>query len=118
MDFKTFRQKSISPSRRRFIQGASSVLALPLLGCGGGGSPRPLVADTSSGVLSGEVSGQIASYKGIPYAQAPVGALRFKANKSATNPLAGIIISAAAVSPMTMQNVQHQPRIDHGKFSC
>jgi len=80
MDIKPSRRTSTSPSRRSFIFGAGSMLALPLVGCGGGddGTERPLLAETSSGVLSGEINGQVASYKGIPYAQPPVGALRFK----------------------------------------
>ena len=72
------RRTANSPSRRSFMLGAGSMLALPLVACGGGDDDRPLMADTSSGVLSGEVNGQVIAYRGIPYAQAPVGALRFK----------------------------------------
>ncbi|ROZ74429.1 carboxylesterase family protein [Ramlibacter sp. WS9] len=83
MDTQPTRRTIISPSRRGFILGTGSLLALPLVGCGGGGDSveRPLLAETSSGVLSGEVNGQVISYKGIPYAQAPMGALRFKSPK-------------------------------------
>lgn len=104
MDFRSFRQTTISPSRRRFIQGAGSMLALPLIGCGGGGSsepPRPIVADTSSGVLSGEIRGEVIAYKGIPYAQAPVGGLRFKSPKAVN--LTGVPRDAKAFGPANIQ---------------
>jgi para-nitrobenzyl esterase len=83
MDTPTTRRTIVLPSRRGFLLGAGSMLALPLIGCGGGGDSieRPLLAETSSGVLSGEINGQVISYKGIPYAQAPMGALRFKSPK-------------------------------------
>ncbi len=38
--------------------------------------------DTSSGVLIGERNGPVTSYKGIRYAKAPVGALRFRSPKA------------------------------------
>ncbi len=69
--------------RRRFILSATGLAALSLTGCGGGGgnsaSDRPMV-DTSSGKLRGQRSadGSIASFLGVPYAQAPTGALRFR----------------------------------------
>ncbi|SOD28188.1 para-nitrobenzyl esterase [Variovorax sp. YR752] len=85
-------------SRRRFIQATGALIALPLAGCGGGGGggfSTPFagngtgtgqqaaapVADTTSGRFKGQVSGSVASYLGIPYAQAPVGALRFQSPK-------------------------------------
>jgi para-nitrobenzyl esterase len=89
MDTQPTRRTIVSPSRRGFIIGAGSMLALPLVGCGGGGSDgvaRPLIAQTSSGVLTGEVKGEVVAYKGIPYAQAPVGALRFKSPKPVNQP--------------------------------
>jgi len=81
-------------SRRRFIQAAGALIAMPLAGCGGGGgggfsapfsgagttSTAP-VADTTSGRFKGQVDGDVASYLGIPYAQPPVGALRFQSPK-------------------------------------
>ena len=85
-------------TRRRFIQAAGALIALPLAGCGGGGgggftAPVPTngtaagqpgaapLADTTSGRLKGQLNGGVASYLGIPYAQAPVGALRFQSPK-------------------------------------
>src|SRR5271166_3481683 len=38
-----------------------------------------LVVSTSSGRFLGQVEGSITSYLGIPYAEPPVGALRFRA---------------------------------------
>jgi len=78
-------------ARRRFIQAAGALIALPLAGCGGGGggggfsAPFPAsgtgaapLADTTSGRLKGQLNGGVASYLGVPYAQAPVGPLRFQ----------------------------------------
>ena len=96
--------RTINPSSRRgFMLGAGSMLALPLIGCGGGGdnSERPLLAETSSGVLSGEVNGQVISYKGIPYAQAPIGALRFKSPKPVN--FAGLRRDAKAFGAASIQ---------------
>src|SRR5688500_3870228 len=90
-----------SPSRRSFMLGAGSLLALPLFGCGGGSDERSLLAETSSGVLSGEVSGTVVSYKGIPYAQAPIGALRFKSPKPVN--LAGVRRDAKAFGAANIQ---------------
>ncbi len=97
-------------SRRRFLLTAGA--ALPLAACGGGGTPNSTfvpvtaapspapsapppsspapapaaapVADTTSGRLQGARSadGAIQSFLGIPYAQAPVGALRLASPKA------------------------------------
>ncbi len=60
---------------------AAAVMALTLGACGGGGSD-PQTRDTSYGEVEG-VNDSAASgtyfWKGIPYAKAPVGALRWKA---------------------------------------
>jgi para-nitrobenzyl esterase len=81
-------------SRRRFIQAAGALIAVPLAGCGGGdgggfsvpfagagAAPASRVAETTSGSFKGQVSGDVVSYLGIPYAQPPVGALRFQSPK-------------------------------------
>ncbi|MGJ7604098.1 carboxylesterase/lipase family protein [Variovorax sp. LT1R20] len=81
-------------SRRRFIQAAGALIAVPLAGCGGGGgggfsmpfagagtASASRVAETTSGSFKGQVSGDVVSYLGIPYAQPPVGALRFQSPK-------------------------------------
>lgn len=77
-------------ARRHFMQTAGALVAIPLVGCGGG-SPLPLtgtgappaslVANTTSGRFKGKIVGDVVSYLGIPYAQPPVGALRFQSPK-------------------------------------
>lgn len=102
MDTRPSRRTNIPASRRGFMLGVGSMLALPLIGCGGGGdADRPLLAETSSGVLSGEVSGPVVSYKGIPYAQAPVGGLRFRSPKPVN--LTGAPRSANAFGAASIQ---------------
>lgn len=80
-DFRAAPQSA--PSRRRFLFTAAAAAATPLLGCGGGGadavdSADPVV-ETTSGRFKGQASGTAMRYLGIPYAQPPVGALRFRA---------------------------------------
>lgn len=88
-DFHASRQST--PSRRGFLFTAAAAAAAPLLGCGGGGGgggpavgivPAPsadLIVETTSGRFKGQASGSVVSYLGVPYAQPPVGALRFRA---------------------------------------
>lgn len=102
MDARASRQATMSISRRSFLLGTGSMLALPLVGCGGDDDiARPLVAETSSGLLSGQVSGSVVAYKGIPYAQAPVGALRFKSPRPVS--LAGVAREAKAFGTASIQ---------------
>ena len=63
-------------------------LTLGLSACGGGGGDTPIVTPptlgpgqvvTAEGTYQGETLGSLLVFKGIPYAAAPTGALRFKA---------------------------------------
>jgi para-nitrobenzyl esterase len=103
METPSTHRKFTLPSRRGFMLGAGSMLAVPLIGCGGGGgsTERPLVAETSSGLLTGEVNGPVVSYKGIPYAKAPTGNLRFKSPKPVN--LAGVPMSAKTFGAASIQ---------------
>lgn len=83
-----------SNTRRRFLLNASaltSVLALPTLAaCSGDGAAEPfvvtppadpLVVSTTTGRYRGVAYSRVNAWLGVPYAQAPVGALRFRAPK-------------------------------------
>lgn len=75
-------------SRRRFIQIGGLLVAAPLAACGSDSEGSPVV-DTTSGTFRGSIDADIQTFKGIPYAQAPLGTLRFKSPK-AYKPVAGI----------------------------
>ncbi len=73
------RENTSSPwrlDRRGFLRVGSGLVALPLVGCGG--DDEVLVARTSSGSFRGQSDGHVSAWLGIPYAQPPVGALRFR----------------------------------------
>ncbi len=69
-----------SANRRGFLLllSGAAVASATLLGCGGGGDDGPVVS-TSSGRFQGQMNGGVSTYLGIPYAQPPVGPLRFRA---------------------------------------
>ena len=92
------RPDRFSLARRSFLLGAAGSLALPLVGCGGGGDAG---VATSSGVLSGDVAGQVMAFRGIPFAQAPVAALRFRSPKPLA--LAGVPRDAKAFGDASIQ---------------
>jgi para-nitrobenzyl esterase len=61
-----------------------SILALSLAACGGGAdtstdSTDPLLVTTAQGPVQGRLSGNTAVFLGVPYAESPVGARRWKA---------------------------------------
>ena len=57
---------------------AAIVLGLSLAGCGAEGPPR---AETNLGLLEGEQQGETHVFRGVPYAQPPVGGLRWRPPK-------------------------------------
>ena len=68
---------------RRLVALSAPLLALALSGPSQAQPPaRPLVA-SDAGALQGVETEAIRAFKGIPYAQAPVGALRWRAPQPA-----------------------------------
>jgi para-nitrobenzyl esterase len=55
----------------------SGFAALMLLACGSLQAQQPVLVDAPAGSLRGELSGDVAVFRGIPYAQAPLGDLRW-----------------------------------------
>lgn len=117
-------------SRRRFILSAGALAAVPLSGCGGGGSngsgflplpaaatppaptpapaPAPAsapVVETSSGTLKGQRTADdaVAFFLGVPYAQPPVGALRFRSPQPYQAP--GGVFDATAFGAASLQTL-------------
>ncbi|NUO50322.1 MAG: carboxylesterase family protein [Polyangiaceae bacterium] len=73
--------------RRALLSALTATLFLVLAGCGdddggsgGGGTktPLPLIVKTASGEIEGALSEETRVFLGIPYAEPPVGPLRFK----------------------------------------
>ena len=82
---------------KRFLSIAGIAL---LVSCSGGGDPGTLPAtlrvNTTSGPVTAEVAGNVAFWRNIPFAQPPVGELRWRAPRPA---------SAALVAPSERKNV-------------
>lgn len=100
-------------TRRFFLQLSSGALAGTLIGCGGSGDETPVVnapvvdtpvVETTSGRFSGTLVGSTRVYKGVPYAQPPVGALRFKSPKPYV-PLSNAVTQATAFGPASLQTL-------------
>lgn len=88
-------------TRRHFLLSSAALAAAPLVGCGGGADN--LIVSTSSGAFRGQAAGDVVSYLGIPYAQPPVGALRFQAPRP-VQPASGVV-DANAFGPASLQTV-------------
>lgn len=87
-------------SRRQILMSAAALLGAPLAGCGGGDE---LVARTSSGRFRGQTAAGVARWLGVPYAQAPVGPLRWRAPQP---PQASPgVVEATAFGPASLQTV-------------
>jgi para-nitrobenzyl esterase len=93
-------------SRRQFVVGVSAAAAM-LRGRGvwaqaAGVGPVAAVVTTPSGVLRGESVGGVRVFRGVPFAEAPVGGLRFRApvKKAAwTEERDATTFAAAAMQP-------------------
>src|SRR5271163_4348013 len=66
-------------SRRAFLANASlAMLALPAGHLFAAGDSSPAIAHTSSGTLLGESTGGVRIFRGVPFAEPPIGPLRFR----------------------------------------
>jgi para-nitrobenzyl esterase len=89
--------------RRRLLLGAAAAGALPLWGCGGGSDGDESEVRTSSGTFRGQTGGSVSSWLGMPYAQAPVGPLRFRAPQP-VQPATGVV-DATGFGPSSLQTI-------------
>jgi para-nitrobenzyl esterase len=88
-------------TRRQFLLSSAALAATPLMGCGGDGDD--LVVQTSSGAFRGKAAGNVVSHLGIPYAQPPVGSLRFQGPRPAVP--ASAVVDAYSFGPASLQTV-------------
>lgn len=67
-------------SRRAFLSNAGlAAMALPCAPLAAWGDPSPAVIRTPSGSLRGEQANGVLQFRGVPFAEPPVGPLRFRA---------------------------------------
>jgi len=93
-------------SRRTFLASAGmAFLALRSRNLHGLGSSSPVMVRTPSGTLRGEESGGVRIFRGVPFAEPPVGALRFRA-PAKVRPWTGVR-DAVRFGPSAMQPGEH-----------
>ncbi|NRF71500.1 carboxylesterase family protein [Aquincola sp. S2] len=91
-------------TRRRLLLGGAALAPLALWGCGGGSSgDDEAVVSTSSGRFRGQAEGSVTAWRGVPYAQPPVGALRFRSPQP-VQPASGIV-DATRFGPASIQSI-------------
>lgn len=88
------------PTRRRFLLSASAMTGLTLVGCGGGSDARDTLVTASSGRYQGQAEGGVVRWLGMAYAQAPVGALRFRAPQPVQPASAIVDATAFGAAPL------------------
>jgi para-nitrobenzyl esterase len=93
--------RSAAATRRGFLLSGAAFVAAPLVGCGGGGDD--FVVATTAGNFRGQSRNGVDSWLGIPYAQPPVGPLRFQAPRP-VQPVAGIA-EATAFGAASLQTI-------------
>lgn len=93
--------RPVATSRRRFLLSGAAFVGAPLVGCGGGGDDH--VATTSAGSFRGQSQDGMTFWLGIPYAQAPVGPLRFQAPRP-VQPASGVV-EASAFGAASLQTI-------------
>ena len=77
--------------------------ALTLAGCGGSDDPAPdpTVVQTQQGAVKGAASNGVQQFLGVPYAAAPIGALRWKPPVAA--PVRNTVLDASALGSVCLQ---------------